>query len=45
MKVRYTSLQFDAGTSELVHPECDRPLGGMCSGAVSSPEQFEQKEA
>ena len=23
----------------------DRPLGGMCSGAVSPPKQFEQKEA
>ena len=29
MKVRYTSLQFDAGTSELSHPECDQPLGGV----------------
>ena len=29
MKVRYTSLQFDAGTSELAHPECDQPLGGV----------------
>lgn len=29
MKVRYTSLQFDAGTDELAHPECDRPLGGV----------------
>jgi len=29
MKVRYTSLQLDAGTSELLHPECDRPLGGV----------------
>lgn len=29
MKLRYTSLQFDAGTSELAHPEVDRPLGGV----------------
>ena len=28
MKLRYTSLQVDAGTSELAHPECDRPLDG-----------------
>lgn len=28
MKLRYTSLQTDVGTSELAHPECDRPLGG-----------------
>ena len=28
MKLRYTSLQADVGTSELRHPECDRPLGG-----------------
>jgi hypothetical protein len=28
MKLRYTSLQFDAGTSELDHPECDEPLPG-----------------
>jgi len=27
MKLRYTSLQFDAGTDELSHPECDDPLG------------------
>ena len=26
MKLRYTSLQFDAGTDELTHPECDLPL-------------------
>ena len=29
MKLRYTSLQFDAGTSELAHPEADRALGGV----------------
>lgn len=29
MKLRYTSLQFDAGTDELAHPELDRPLGGV----------------
>ena len=29
MKLRYTSLQADVGTSELVHPECDDPLGGV----------------
>jgi hypothetical protein len=29
MKLRYTSLQFDAGTAELEHPEADRPLGGV----------------
>lgn len=29
MKLRYTSLQLDAGTSEPAHPECDRPLGGV----------------
>jgi len=28
LKLRYTSLQFEAGTSELDHPECDRPLDG-----------------
>ncbi len=28
MKLRYTSLQFDAGTSELANPSCDDPLGG-----------------
>ena len=29
MKLRYTSLQFDAGTSELAHPEAaDAPLDG-----------------
>lgn len=28
MKIRYTSLQFDAGTDELSHPECDDPLDG-----------------
>jgi len=27
MKLRYTSLQFDAGTDEIEHPECDFPLG------------------
>lgn len=45
MKLRYTSLQFDAGTDELTHPECDEPLGGtpvvVCSvhsqlGAVAA---------
>jgi hypothetical protein len=29
MKLRYTSLQLDAGTDELHHPEVDRPLGGV----------------
>ncbi|CAN5461611.1 hypothetical protein BH10ACT3_BH10ACT3_05790 [soil metagenome] len=29
MKLRYTSLQFDAGTDELGHPEADEPLGGL----------------
>lgn len=29
MKLRYTSLQFDAGTDELTHPEVDEPLGGV----------------
>ena len=29
MKLRYTSLQFDAGTDELGHPEVDEPLGGV----------------
>ena len=29
MKLRYTSLQFDAGTDELTHPECDEPLGAI----------------
>jgi hypothetical protein len=29
MKLRYTSLQFDAGTDELDHPEIDQPLGGV----------------
>lgn len=29
MKLRYTSLQFDAGTDELGHPECDDPLDGI----------------
>ena len=29
MKMRYTSLQADVGTSELVHPECDRPIAGV----------------
>jgi hypothetical protein len=28
MKLRYTSLQFDAGTDELVHPDLPRELGG-----------------
>lgn len=28
MKLRYTSLQFDAGTDELTHPEADDPLPG-----------------
>ncbi|MFZ4669590.1 MAG: DUF3866 family protein [Microthrixaceae bacterium] len=28
MKLRYTSLQLDAGTAELAHPECDRPIDG-----------------
>ena len=28
LKLRYTSLQFEAGTSELEHPECDEPLPG-----------------
>lgn len=28
MKLRYTSLQFDAGTDELTHPESDDPLDG-----------------
>lgn len=28
MKLRYTSLQHDAGTSELEHPECDERLAG-----------------
>lgn len=28
MKLRYTSLQTDVGTSELLHPECDDPLDG-----------------
>lgn len=28
MKLRYTSLQADVGTSELLHPECDAPLDG-----------------
>ena len=28
MKLRYTSLQFDAGTDELGHPESDDPLEG-----------------
>lgn len=28
LKLRYTSLQADAGTSELRHPECDEPLDG-----------------
>jgi len=29
MKVRYTSLQFDAGTDELAHPEVDDDLVGV----------------
>lgn len=29
MKLRYTSLQTDVGTSELRHPECDRPITGV----------------
>jgi hypothetical protein len=29
MKLRYTSLQFDAGTDELTHPEADEPLDGL----------------
>ena len=29
MKLRYTSLQLDAGTDELDHPEVDQPLGGV----------------
>lgn len=29
MKLRYTSLQADVGTSELVHPDADEPLGGV----------------
>ncbi|UDY36388.1 DUF3866 family protein [Dermatobacter hominis] len=29
MKLRYTSLQADVGTSELLHPECDDPLDGV----------------
>ncbi len=29
MKLRYTSLQFDAGTDELSHPECDQPIPGI----------------
>lgn len=29
MKLRYTSLQFDAGTDELAHPEVDQPLDGL----------------
>jgi hypothetical protein len=29
MKLRYSSLQFDAGTDELTHPEADQPLGGV----------------
>lgn len=28
VKLRYTSLQFDAGTDELAHPEVDEPLPG-----------------
>ncbi len=29
MKLRYTSLQSDIGSSELLHPECDEPLGAV----------------
>ncbi|KAA0232376.1 MAG: hypothetical protein JJLCMIEE_00309 [Acidimicrobiales bacterium] len=29
MKLRYTSLQFDAGTDELMHPELDERLRGL----------------
>ena len=29
IKLRYTSLQFDAGTDELDHPDVDEPLGGV----------------
>lgn len=29
MKLRYTSLQFDAGTDELAHPELDERLRGL----------------
>jgi hypothetical protein len=29
MKLRYTSLQADVGTSELLHPECDDPIDGV----------------
>ncbi len=29
MKLRYTSLQADVGTSELLHPECDDPIPGI----------------
>jgi hypothetical protein len=29
MKLRYTSLQFDAGTDELVHPDLPTDLGGV----------------
>lgn len=29
MKLRYTSLQFDAGTDELTHPQVDDTLGGV----------------
>ncbi len=29
MKLRYTSLQADVGTSELLHPECDDPIPGV----------------
>src|SRR3954452_3088381 len=28
MKLRYTSLQFDAGTDELAHPDLPTDLGG-----------------
>lgn len=29
MKLRYTSLQADVGTSELLHPECDERIDGV----------------
>ena len=38
MKLRYTSLQFDAGTDELTHPECDDPLGGGAGDRVLGPQ-------
>jgi len=38
MKLRYTSLQFDAGTDELKYPEADQPLNGtpVVVGSVHS---------